>query len=120
MPEQSDTLVRDRLARQRTELANERTCCRTSELPGVFSWNSGRVVAGGGRISSAGCGLAGHGHVVPGGRGLAIRDHQSGDQSTTGLVVWRLDPLHRRQGFDCMQPVRHTNGRKCYEAELDA
>jgi len=25
MPEQSDTLVRDRLARQRTELANERT-----------------------------------------------------------------------------------------------
>jgi uncharacterized membrane protein YidH (DUF202 family) len=25
MPERSDTLVRDRLARQRTELANERT-----------------------------------------------------------------------------------------------
>src|SRR5262245_35389056 len=54
---------------------------------GVFRrWNSGCVM-GGGRISSAGCGLAGHEPVVSGSRGLAICDHQSGDRSTTRLGV---------------------------------
>lgn len=63
MPERSDTLVRDRLARQRTELANERTLLsyiRTAmgffivgipavwwlELPGVQALGVVSLVAG--------------------------------------------------------------------------
>ena len=30
------------------------------------------------------------------------------DFFNTLLVVWRLDLLHRREGFDYMQPVGHT------------
>ena len=63
MQGQSDTLIRDRLARQRTELANERTllsCIRTAlgffivgipavwwlELPGIQSLGVVSLVAG--------------------------------------------------------------------------
>ena len=42
-------------------------CWAVLLIAGVFrSWNSGCVVAGGDRISSAGRGLAGHGHGVMG------------------------------------------------------
>jgi putative membrane protein len=59
MPEQSDTLVRDRLARQRTELANERTLLsyiRTAlgffivGIPAVW-WMEGPVIQALGVVS---------------------------------------------------------------------
>lgn len=46
MPERSDTLVRDRLARQRTELANERTLLSYSEPRWGFSSSVFRLYGG--------------------------------------------------------------------------
>src|SRR5512141_2328256 len=87
MPEKLDTAIRDRLARQRTELANERTLLsyiRTAMgffivgVPAVWWLDLPGVQALGG-----GC-------RVPGGWGLAILHHQSVDRSTAGLDVRTL------------------------------
>ena len=82
MPERSDTLVRDRLALQRTELANERTLLSYIRTAlGFCRWNSGCVVAGGARISHAGCALV---------TGVLF----------LGIGVWRFVT----SGGDCRQP----------------
>ena len=92
MPEQLDTAIRDRLARQRTELANEHTLLsyiRTA-MGFFYCWCSGCVVAGVAWRSSTGCGVVGGGCRVPGGWGLEILHHQSVDRPTTGLDVRTL------------------------------